>query len=36
VRQWRNILPTESLTLLAMDPNEFDAPEEELLKWGDE
>jgi beta-glucosidase len=36
VSQWRNILPTESLCLHTVEPEEFEAPEEELLRWGDQ
>jgi beta-glucosidase len=36
VKQWRHILPTESLCLHGMEPEEFEAPEEELLRWGEE
>ena len=34
VRQWRNILPTESLCLHSLEPEEFQSPDEELLTWG--
>ena len=36
VEQWRNILPTESLCLHHMEPEEFDTPDAELLTWGGE
>ena len=35
VKQWRNILPTESLCIHAVEPQEFDTPEHETLTWGD-
>jgi beta-glucosidase/6-phospho-beta-glucosidase/beta-galactosidase len=35
VAQWRHILPTQSLCLHSMEPEEFDAPDEESLKWND-
>jgi beta-glucosidase/6-phospho-beta-glucosidase/beta-galactosidase len=34
VKQWRNILPTESLCLHQIEPEEFDTPDEEVLTWG--
>jgi beta-glucosidase/6-phospho-beta-glucosidase/beta-galactosidase len=36
VQQWRNILPTESLCLHSIEPEEFEIPGEELLTWGGE
>ncbi|HLH15984.1 MAG TPA: family 1 glycosylhydrolase [Bryobacteraceae bacterium] len=33
VNQWRNILPTESLCLHQIEPEEFDAPDEETVNW---
>jgi beta-glucosidase/6-phospho-beta-glucosidase/beta-galactosidase len=36
VEQWRHILPTESICLHHMEPDEFETPEEELLSWGGE
>jgi beta-glucosidase/6-phospho-beta-glucosidase/beta-galactosidase len=36
VRQWRDILPTESLCLRGSEPAEYDAAERELLTWGGE
>jgi hypothetical protein len=36
VKQWRRILPTESICLHSIEPDEFDAPEEEMLTWGGE
>ena len=34
VREWRDIVPTESLCLLHADPVHFQAPDQELLTWG--
>jgi beta-glucosidase/6-phospho-beta-glucosidase/beta-galactosidase len=36
VCQWRNILPTESLCLHQIEPEEFETPREEVLTWGGE
>jgi beta-glucosidase/6-phospho-beta-glucosidase/beta-galactosidase len=36
VEQWRNILPTESLCLHHIEPEEFDTPDQEVLTWGGE
>ena len=36
VRQWRGILPTQSLCLHHIEPEVFDTPDEELLTWGGE
>ncbi len=36
VEQWRHILPTESLCLHHIEPEEFETPDEELLTWGGE
>jgi hypothetical protein len=36
VRQWRGILPTESICLHHIEPEEFDTPDEEKLTWGGE
>ncbi len=36
VEQWRGILPTESVCLHQIEPDEFDTPEEEMLKWDGE
>jgi beta-glucosidase/6-phospho-beta-glucosidase/beta-galactosidase len=36
VEQWRNMLPTESLCLHHIEPEEFDTPDEEVLTWGGE
>jgi beta-glucosidase/6-phospho-beta-glucosidase/beta-galactosidase len=34
VQQWRDILPTESLCLHQIEPEQFDTPDEEVLSWG--
>ena len=36
VEQWRHILPTESLCLHHLEPEEFETPDEELLTLGGE
>jgi hypothetical protein len=36
VNQWRHILPTESLCLHSMEPEEFDTSDEESLRWGED
>ena len=36
VEQWRNILPTESLSLHYIEPEQFETPDSELLTWGGE
>jgi beta-glucosidase/6-phospho-beta-glucosidase/beta-galactosidase len=36
VAQWRHILPTESLCLHHMDPDEYQTSDEGLLTWGGE
>jgi beta-glucosidase len=36
VKQWRHILPTESLCLHSMEPDKFDTPGEESLRWGED
>ena len=36
VAQWRNILPTESLCLHNTEPEQYEAPDAELLTWGNE
>jgi beta-glucosidase len=36
VDQWRGILPTQSICLHHIEPEEFDTPEEEVLPWGGE
>lgn len=33
VAQWRDILPTESLCLHQIEPEQFDTPDEEVLTW---
>ena len=34
VREWRNILPTESVCLHKIEPDELSDAESEVLKWG--
>ncbi len=34
VEQWRHILPTESLCLHHIEPEEYETPDKELLTWG--
>ena len=36
VGQWRNILPTETVCLHSLEPDEVETPDEELLTWGGE
>ncbi len=34
VREWRDILPTESICIHNVDPDELSSPDPELLTWG--
>jgi beta-glucosidase len=34
VRQWRDILPTESMSLHTGEPDQYESPDRELLTWG--